>query len=266
MRKSKFVKSVLLAAGVLALAACGGAGVRENAEEGDLSIASGTVQVSWGNTVTLPTVPTWGQWFFFNDGIATGTGSFVNGPATPPIGTGSVQLVVDNTGRALIGTTQYIGTKLADIKALQYSTYNQTATTTIAPSLQFGYDQDITDSVTGFQGRLVYEPVYSGSVTSGVWQTWDTLAGKWWATNNATSTLDNACPQSNPCTLAQVLAAAPRVAIHPNSNFGWLLIKLGGPISGGFTANADRLVIRRVWETSNTIFNFESRNCQSDRC
>ncbi|HVG38362.1 MAG TPA: hypothetical protein VM870_03680, partial [Pyrinomonadaceae bacterium] len=53
-------------------------------------------------------------WFFFNEG-ANGTGQFEVGPATPPLGGGSANLIVDGTGRESLGTQAYAGTRLDQI-------------------------------------------------------------------------------------------------------------------------------------------------------
>lgn len=277
MKNRKFVTATLLAAGILALAACGGAGVQETLDDGDLEISSGTIRVSPANTVPFPpSSPS--QWFFLNESPSggVGIGSFVNGPATPPIGTGSVSLFVNGTGRMNIGTLQFAGTRFRDLRVLRYSTYVDSASHAVnnfaAPSLQLEYDADSTDSNTAFQGRLVYEPYYSGTVTPNIWQTWDTLQGKWWASPNTVSPVDNVCPQSNPCTVAQIRSQFPNLIVNQTTTgapLGRLLIRMGGPVSNTvnvqFTGNADRLVIRRAWESANTVFNFEL-DCGTDAC
>jgi hypothetical protein len=265
VRKSKFVTSVLTAAGLLALVACGGAGVQENAQSDDaeLSIATANViRITPLSTVTFPTVPGPGQWFFADESSSGGTssGSFMNGPSSPPSGTGSVKLTVNAPGRILIGTTKYTGTKLSDIQVLRYSSYNQTSSTVITPALQFGYDADLTDGDVSFQGRLVYEPYNAGlTVLTGVWQTWNTLQGKWWASRGpvaAAAPVGAGCPISNPCTLQTILNKFPNLGIHTNPGFGILMLRLGGA-GVPFTAYIDRLVIRKVGEVENTVYNFE---------
>lgn len=194
-------------------------------------------------------------WAFFNEGL-NGSGSFVTGPATAPLGNGSARLTVDSNGRQSFGTLAYAGTRLDQITQLSYSSYqnNNVVSPVVAISLQFGMDFDLTDGDTSFQGRLVFEPYQNATVQQNVWQTWSPLAGKFWATRapfNAT------CPQSNPCTWSQILAAYPNAGIHSNtsSGFGILLFRAGGPVAGGFDGNVDNFTFG-VNSTA-TTFNFE---------
>jgi hypothetical protein len=192
-------------------------------------------------------------WNFTQEDYATGTGSFVEGPGTTPLGTGSAEFTVDSTGRELLYNTNYAGTRLDQITSLKYSTYSQTPTTVFAPSLQFDVDYNLNDTNTAWQGRLVYEPYMSGTVTSGVWQTWNPLNGVWWATKAPGSTL---CPQSNPCTWSQILTAFPDAGIGVNNGVDKVSFKVGGPWTGGYTGNVDAFTIGI--NNTNTIYDFES--------
>jgi hypothetical protein len=96
-------------------------------------------------------------WAFLQEG-PTGSGTLVDGPIAPPLGTGSVSLTVDSTGRYIIATQAHGGIRLADLITLKYSTYQPGPSTTVAISLQFNLDENLTDSNELFQGRLVYEP------------------------------------------------------------------------------------------------------------
>lgn len=184
----------------------------------------------------------------------TGSGGFVSGPATPPGGTGSVLLSVNATGGYLLGTPLYNGIRLDQLTALRYNTYRSAGSAALAPSLQFNVDYNLSDTNTAWQGRLVFEPYLAGTVSSGVWQTWDALAGppsgSWWATGAPGSSV---CPQANPCTTAEVLAAFPNAGIH--ATLGALLFKVGSNWSGGFTGNLDLLTVGLAGD--NTLFDFE---------
>src|SRR5680860_1627158 len=61
-------------------------------------------------------------WFFLNEGT-NGSGYFVNGPDTPPVGRGSALMTIDGTGREAIATASYAGIALASLSQLKYSTY-----------------------------------------------------------------------------------------------------------------------------------------------
>lgn len=193
-----------------------------------------------------PVTPTAsGGWFFFNEG-ATGSGSFVAGPGTPPLGIGSARLTVDSTGRHAIGTQAYAGTRLADITRLTYHTYGNVPT--LANSLQFDVDSDLSDINTAFQGRLVFEPYLNGTVNANTWQSWDTLAGVWWgSTGSGTRPVTVACPQSSPCTTAQLLTLFPNVGVRyvgpGDPANGRLIFRAGGPWTGGFTGSVDAVTI-----------------------
>ena len=192
-------------------------------------------------------------WFNLNEGPAGSVGdtTFVPGPATPPSGNGSAMLEVDDTGRASFGTELYKGTALASITQMTFSSYASSAETVVNPALQFDIDYDGTDMSTAYQGRLTFEP--SGAPTPDTWVSQDALAGTWWASQ---APGNGVCPQSSPCTWAQVLAAFPNAAIRNDaSQGGALLFRLGGPISGGAIANVDDFTIT-VGSTS-TTYDFE---------
>lgn len=161
----------------------------------------------------------------------------------------------------IIGKLGYTGTKLSDITKLEYSTYRTSGNPALAISLQFNIDNDVTDGVTGFQGRLVYEPYHTQTVSTGAWETWNTLndvagtgTGNWWGSPNATSTLDDVCPQSNPCTWNEVLINFPNIGVHGNPVLGAVILKAGSG-GGTFNGNADALTIGVSGD--DTTYNFD---------
>ena len=111
-----------------------------------------TVVVRPANLVSY-TSPT--GWYFWNDAVDSPTGSpgqLVAGPATPPLGTGSVELgplttATGGTGSSMIATNAYNGTNLADITSMSYSTYQPGPTLAIA--LQFDVKYRTTDTAYG---------------------------------------------------------------------------------------------------------------------
>ena len=184
------------------------------------------------------------QGWGFAQETPNGSGQMVAGPETPPLGTGSANLIVDNTGGWILGYAHYEGTPLADIDRLEYSTYRTTGSSALAIALQFNIDFDLTDAITVFQGRLVYEPYYTHTVVTGEWQTWNTLddagTGNWWFTRPPGNLT---CSIANPCTWSEVLAAFPNAGIHPSPGLGAVLLKAGGGWIGGFDGNTDALTI-----------------------
>lgn len=196
-------------------------------------------------------------WAFAEEG-PTGSGSLVNGPATPPLGTGSARLTVDSTGRYILATLARAGTRLDAITTLGYSTYRTAGDSALAIALQMDFDSDVTDASTVFQGRLVFEPYFTAAISTGVWQTWNPLnnaaGGNWWFSINANNPQGQvACPQSNPCTWTEVLTAFPNAGIRQSN--GALLFRAGGPWTGGFDGNVDAFAIGISGDT--TTYNFE---------
>jgi parallel beta-helix repeat protein len=193
----------------------------------------------------------------------TGTGSFVSGPATPPGGAGSVQFTVDATGSYLLGTTLYNGIRFDQLTTLSYSTYRASGGAALAASLQFNVDYNLSDANTAWQGRLVFEPYLVGTVSTGVWQTWSALSGppsgSWWATG---APGNGVCPQANPCTTAEVLAAFPNAGIH--ATLGALFFKVGSGWSTGFSGNVDLLTVGIAGD--NTLFDFEPETACTTLC
>ena len=59
-------------------------------------------------------------WIFVQE-TATGSGNLVLGPGTPPLGTGSANLIVNSSGGELFGTQIQVGVPLANLTTLTYS-------------------------------------------------------------------------------------------------------------------------------------------------
>jgi hypothetical protein len=195
-------------------------------------------------------------WFFFNEG-ANGSGGFEQGPATPPLGGGSAFLQVDSTGRHSLGTQAYAGTRLDQISELRYSTFKNTNPDQIVDiGLQFDIDYDGAGGNAAYQGRLVFEPYFTGTnPRQNVWQTWHALAGKWYASRSGANGSNGVCPQSAPCTWPQVLASFPNATVFNNAFGGVLLFRAGGPWANGYDGNVDAFTIGVG--TTFTTFNFE---------
>ncbi len=133
----------------------------------------------------------------------TATGSFVNGPASPPLGAGSFKFQVGSNGNddVAIRTANHNNTTLSSITTLKYSTYVQQNTNCQAPYLLMSVDNDNNGTADDF---LFFEPCYqngayqtqSGAtvpnqcgvntncITLNTWQNWDALTGGWWSYND----------------------------------------------------------------------------------
>lgn len=182
-------------------------------------------------------------WGLVQETGTSGAMEFVQGPATAPLGIGSARFTIGATTDGLaLGAGLYTGVRLADVTTLRYSTYVDAASagTDQAVALQLNFDDDVTDTDTSWKGRLVFEPYQTSTntVVKGQWQTWDALAGNWWATTAAGISL---CTQAVPCDLATLFGAYPDAGF--NSSFGGLLLKAGSGWPAGFDGAADALVV-----------------------
>lgn len=201
-------------------------------------------------------------WAFGVDSYPGGSGELVYGPETTPMGSGSARLTVNDTARHLLYKQTLQGTKLADLEVLEYSTFSDGASTVYAPSLQLNIDANTDDNVVSWQGRLVYEPYMNGTVTPGEWQTWNTLDENavWWASG---APINSVCPQANPCTTAEVLAAFPNAGVH--ATLGAVNFKAGGPWMGGYTGYVDAFQVK-VSENDAVTYDFEAMTQDKEEC
>lgn len=200
-------------------------------------------------------------WLFIDEGSAGSSGSLVVGPDTPPLGGGSAEFILNSASEGM--SFQYfdastVGLALSDVTTLSYCTYVTSAPGPQAVSLQINFDDDVTDSDDSWKGRLVFEPLNSGSVVQGQWQCWDTLAGNWWATGSPANAF---APQSNPQSLPAILGQFPNAGF--NSSFGGLLTKAGSGWTS-FNGNTDNVVLGILG--SDTTFNFEAEPANQNDC
>ncbi len=188
-------------------------------------------------------------WTGVDDNGNGGSLTFSEGPATPPLGTGSAQLKVTTPNQGyLLFKSGYSAMKLADLSTLSYKTYVQTGNNLVAPSMQINIDRDTTDADTSWQGRLVYEPYMSGTVTDSQWQTWNPLDGKWWLTKP--EKFDGHCGQGSPCTVSELTGYFGNIGVNAGDNAG-VGFKAGSSWSS-FIGNVDDVVINQ------DRYNFES--------
>ncbi len=208
-------------------------------------------------TVTPGSMDGWAFYSTNSSGIVgtgTGTGQMVNGPATPPLGTGSANL---NVGAAngdqsvQLRNSDWAGTKLSDLTALSYSTYATSYNGAQLPYLTIWICY--TASCPGGRNdRLWFEPTYSsstagngnpftaqGPVALNTWQTWDTLTGMWYSDSgspnaNAFPTDPNG-PGDHAITLQQFMVAFPNATIRNDTGQG----RGGIRIASGFASSGD---------------------------
>jgi hypothetical protein len=184
------IRSSLLAAGLLA--ALAGQGRASTVEVTPSSMNGWATMVTDSSGVQGSSNPTAGA-------------VFVNGPATPPVGVGSLNLYTgDGTnggdGSAQARNSDYAGLLVSSLTALSYSTYVTSNNGQQAPYLT------IWVNTSGGTDRLWFEPPYAGqgNVLLNQWQTWDAIhATSGWYDDNATN---GAGPGSNSVSLATLLA------------------------------------------------------------
>lgn len=144
-----------------------------------------------------------------------GTGAFEIGPGTTPLGVGSLELrTPTGADKVFLFNYDQIGTKLADINKIGYSTYREAGNDQQVTALNIEVDFNGPNNPGGFT-TLVFEPVYNtdqGAVTSGQWQTWDAFNGGnavWWSTRD----IPGVCAFTCYATWNQIVAANPDATI-----------------------------------------------------
>ena len=120
--------------------------------------------------------PGLGKQAYDDDVYLSSNQTFVNGPATPPAGKGSLRFKLDsdtNPRRVeLFRTAQYDGTLLRDLRTVKFSTFQRADAGNATPQqpvyLRLSVSDDGTDVDT-----LYYFPANNGGVAQSTWQTWD---------------------------------------------------------------------------------------------
>jgi hypothetical protein len=196
-------------------------------------------------------------WAFSNadNAVPNATGQFVSGPATPPLGTGSANLVVNNPGYVpgnnataaseILINTSILPNLTSGSFSATYSTYitsDSVGTTEgSAPALEF----DLTKGTT-YEGRLVFDPgELSGQVQLGQWQTWDTTSDDaWWFSHPLDGT--STCTVSDPCSFLTAEAVLATDGITGDD----VLFKAGSD-QAAYNGNVDALTL------NGTTYNFD---------
>ncbi|MGH9302673.1 MAG: hypothetical protein ACRD0E_12435, partial [Acidimicrobiales bacterium] len=178
-----------------------------------------------------------------------GTETFVNGPATPPLGTGSLQLSTPAIAdKAFFGNANLAKTPISDLSAMSYSTYVSSAPAgnVALPSYQVPAEANGT---TGFT-TLVYEPYnqHGASIVNNTWQTWDALNGGnglWWSTHARGTLLGGPSHLYKWSDIVNALPDATILSIGANL----------GSHNAGVTASVDAFSVGVSGRT--TTYNFE---------
>ncbi|HEX5706040.1 MAG TPA: hypothetical protein VFX96_02010 [Pyrinomonadaceae bacterium] len=201
--------------------------------------------------------------------------TFVNGPDTPPLGTGSAELRVGANGgdAAQLRHPGFAGTRLPnptptppaanELSALTYSTYvQQDGSGGQAPYIILQID---TDGDAGIEDLLFFEPVYQSAtfcpsnpqpaLVVGQWQTWDALNGCWYSVFGTAGS----GPGTNTVSLRTLSAALPTAQIANSSPSGLGGVRLVTGFGAGawddFIGNAD--AFRIGVGANDTVYNFD---------
>lgn len=135
----------------------------------------------------LEGTPPTGPWVLYTRAGTPGTAAaFVDGPAAPPEGSGSLRLTtVTGSEKVFLFTYDHVGTPLAEVDEIAYSTYREAGSLQQDSALNVEIDYNGPEVAGGFS-TLVFEPVYNtdqGPVVTGSWQDWTaTGGGTWWST------------------------------------------------------------------------------------
>ena len=199
-----FKRHIALASSLLlGLAACSGDSLPTTALSAARGFApdagSGRVVVITESDISrqLENSPPVRNWVLYTRGA--GNGTFVTGPATPPLGSGSITLETPTPAdKVQLFNFDHIGTKLADVRSMSYSTYRTIGTAAQVTSINVVVDFNGPTTAGGFS-TLVFEPVYNpdqGTVVSNLWQSWDAYNGGngiWWSTRAMNGVCATAC-------------------------------------------------------------------------
>ena len=219
---------------------------------GALSVSADTTEVV--NPADFSTTPGATDWHIaFTAGSPTS--GIVTGPASPPLGMGSLQMTTGvATDKRYIMNYDHIGTLLSAITTFGYSTYGSSGTQAITLQLQIDPD-GAGPGVPRLGGgaavnfaTLNFEPYHDNTVTPGVWQTWDgMMSASVWASNVAGDAGNGT--QANPATWAEFVAFYPAAVI--SGGFG-VNVGSGWP---AVTGHADALKIG--YGGSTTTYDFD---------
>ena len=186
-------------------------------------------------------------------GEGSGSGDWVTGPATPPQGVGSFNLLVPTgSDGARLATSLHNGMALSELTHLSYSTYaSDIGDTDQLPYFSIWVDYLGPEGGEEGLGRIDFEPYYStvaagnGGSQSAVgmetWQSWDLMTGLFYSGD----------PGGGFFTLAELLGDWPDASISGLRGGG--LRVASGYASGtdSFDTNFDAIRV------NNTIYSFD---------
>ena len=259
------VRKSLLLIGVATLSACADSTVGPRSSIAPRSASARRGPHESVRTVTEDDVtrqaentPPTNNWVLYTR--AGGAGGFILGPDSPPLGTGSFRTQTPTgADKVFLFNYDHVGTALADITAISYSTYKTaTADAPAFPALNIQVDINGGTLQSGEFRTFVFEPYNQpGFVNStGVWEFRDAFnggAGKWWSTSGGSAGAatggSRGCGQGSPCAWSALLAAFPGATIV--GGFG---INQGSG-NGGIDGATDALTI--AYGGTSVTYDFE---------
>ncbi len=134
--------------------------------------------------------------------------------SSAPSGAGALRLTTNTTNTAKAQFLTSAGVKLSAVTDASYQTKQNSPTPSQGDaSYQIAVDLN-NDGNPATTINLVYEPYYNGAVTTGTWQSWNVLAGKFWPSQNVPS-LSGAGggAYATNFTIGDVLAAYPNARV-----------------------------------------------------
>jgi hypothetical protein len=206
---------------------------------------------------------------------------FVNGPASPPVGKGSLKFNVPSGGIFWPGdfvrfrNGQYSGTKFSSLTEHSYDTYIE-ARDTIADINFMVVLSDINGDGTA-EHNLVFDPRYQnpnfirstmpnqGLSQIHTWQRWDALQGGWFYGGDVTTDPDHAGPFF---TMAEYLSQYPDATIRNDPAKGGPAIRLtaGGVVfKPNYYASMDNFKIGVNGVTTTYDFEFTTADAGADK-
>ena len=203
--------------------------------------------------------------------------TFVTGPGTPPLGTGSAEFRIGANGNdaAQLRHPGFAGTRLPnpsatatpaanELTSLSYATYTQQdGSGGQSPYIILQID---TDGDAGIEDLLFFEPAYQSAtfcpsnpqpaLVTGQWQTWDAFNGCWYSVFGT----GGSGPGTNTKPLRTLSAALPTGQIANSSPSGLGGVRLVTGFGAGawenYIGNAD--AFRIGVGTNDTVYNFEA--------
>ena len=201
--------------------------------------SSGNIVVTEGDIARqIEDTPPTRSWVFYTRAATPATGAFVTGPGSPPLGVGSFEMRTPlPTDKGTLFNFDHIGTRLADINAISYSTFREATSTATAGQLpSINIQVDANGAAPGGFTTLVFEPIYNpsmGAIQDGVWQSWNAFNGIWWSTRD----INGVCAVTCYVSWHDIVAANPDATI-----LGGFGVNQGSG-NGGLFAASDALTL-----------------------